>query len=244
MKKIWLIGTILGVVIILIVVGNISFQQRVDQSQQERVHAEDGSAQLEIELGQVGAEEMVGSGVEQLDQDQEVTVSDTGEANEEFQHNGKKEQHSSSNEKKSPLDETKKEATQFQEGNESAREHTSSGEQRHTGEQKNLSEISREYVQTFQQLEFQVNWKVDNLVGEAENDVFFNGLNHIDKDYYVKKGRTIEAEADAAFEEHYAQMQKELKQNGHSQNALKEFRSTYEQRKAARRQSLESKAGF
>ncbi|WP_017726165.1 hypothetical protein [Halalkalibacterium ligniniphilum] len=243
MKKGIVIGSI-ALIAVLLIVGNLVFQQRVEETRQVgdgmNEQAEGGGSSTAVN------EDEESEGAFGVD---EEGLSTSGRVYAESNQTREEERSVSASESRSQGGSSASEfgtsTSNASETSSSNRESNGSSGNKQTSENNNgksLSEIRQKYVGIFQQMEFQQSGKVNRLIAEAENEVLRYGLENVDTSKYRSRAQALEASADAEFYRELDKLKQELRANGHSEGAALEFQQMYEQRKETRRQELEARA--
>lgn len=99
-----------------------------------------------------------------------------------------------------------------------------------------LAEIKSEYQSIFTELEIQETSKVDQLVVEAKAD-FVSGQGSLDQliTKYQAAAQLLEQNANNSFNVIYQQLQYDLESNGYDVNEAEEFKQSYNTKKQERR---------
>jgi hypothetical protein len=104
---------------------------------------------------------------------------------------------------------------------------------------KSLEDINSAYGQVFSDLEVQVTSNLDQMLVKAKADYVSNKYSKIDLALkYQEAAKTLESNADKAFNTYFQQMQKDLERYGHDPNAAETFKNEYEVKKQERTSHL------
>ncbi|WP_088104305.1 hypothetical protein [Halalkalibacter urbisdiaboli] len=240
MKKGWLIGGCVTLVLLL-VIGSISFQQRVEET----------SRQTSADKNETYDDSVATDGVEQ-GEESDAVEEDSAERIENEELENRNRVYAASSEDLNETEEnsaanglSSKSSTSPNTNDGGVKENNQRSLDRDADSKqstKSVSQIRNEYANSFQQMEFRQNVKIDQLIDEAIRDFIKNGKENIDANKYRNRASQLLAQSDAEFAEQYQKLQKDLRDNGHSGDELVEFKSTYEKRKVEKRQELEISA--
>ncbi|WP_100405496.1 hypothetical protein [Bacillus solitudinis] len=103
-----------------------------------------------------------------------------------------------------------------------------------------VTSIKNQYFPEFQRLEWEHQGKLDSLVQQAFDEYMDSEDGTVDAGKYRSRAEQLEASADAAFYAKYRQLQTELATNGHSKQAAQDFQASYEAKKAAQQSELKA----
>lgn len=107
-----------------------------------------------------------------------------------------------------------------------------------------VEEIKAAYYPLFQELEAQETSKIDQLVVQAKADFLSSNAPASEiLQKYEQIASGMEQNADRAFNALYQELQYDLEKNGHSKAEAEEFRQTYNAKKQARLQRIVDQMG-
>ncbi|PIC64003.1 hypothetical protein CSV79_08775 [Sporosarcina sp. P13] len=111
-----------------------------------------------------------------------------------------------------------------------------------------VAAIKRKYEPTVNNLQGQVDGKINALIGRAKNEYATKKANGESVNYayfynkYMSAAESLEAQTDAVFYGVVASLEKDLQANGYDKAYSKSVRDEYEAKKKARRDSILSQA--
>ncbi|WP_138419854.1 hypothetical protein [Aquibacillus sediminis] len=179
---------------------------------------------------------------EESDATESSTEVDSDESND-----GKEEQNSTSNQTDSSNNSSNEDpANNNSEPNKSTNDSNSdsSSEQESESNVLTATEINRQYKPAFESLESQATDRLNNLLTNAYDEYREKKENDekISYSYFYQKYKSgadrLEENTDQAFEQLYKALQKDLKENGHSEDEASEFKEEYEAAKESRKDAI------
>ncbi|WP_422487340.1 hypothetical protein [Gudongella sp. DL1XJH-153] len=91
-----------------------------------------------------------------------------------------------------------------------------------------VAQISREYMQEFEDMEVQFRGNLESLVDSAINDYNSGGYNKLDiADIYLQRGELMEVESDRKFYRLLSNLENKLIENSHNTKMVNEVESYY-----------------
>ncbi|WP_313238085.1 hypothetical protein [Sporosarcina ureae] len=111
-----------------------------------------------------------------------------------------------------------------------------------------VAQIKAKYVPTVNNLQGQVDGKINSLISRAKNEYSTKKTNGEKIDYgyfynkYMSAANNLEAQTDAVFNGVVSSLEKDLKANGYDKSYSQSIRDEYAAQKKARRDSILSKA--
>lgn len=116
------------------------------------------------------------------------------------------------------------------------------------GKQATVSTIKGKYKPTINELQSQVDGKINSLIGRAKNEYATKKANGESVNYayfynkYMSAAEGLEAQTDAVFNGVVSSLEKDLQANGYDKSYSKSVRDEYAAQKKARRDSIMNKA--
>ncbi|PIC56142.1 hypothetical protein CSV80_15870 [Sporosarcina sp. P12(2017)] len=111
-----------------------------------------------------------------------------------------------------------------------------------------VASIKQKYVPTVNNLQGQVDGKINSLISRAKNEYSTKKANGESIDYgyfynkYMSAANSLEAQTDAVFNGVVSSLEKDLQANGYDKSYSQSIRDEYAAQKKARRDSIMSKA--